>query len=257
MSTDLEFAVRFTQYAGHDIVGLRATTRRRMKLDRTSVTDVDEAINARFIEAVRAREGTATSVRGEEQSSVVADAVRVWTIDPIDGTGEYINDSVLDQWRTTCIGISLFVNGRLVLAVVHNPFRNETFVTEESGPTRLNGRRIMCSSATLRPGMPYDYTYWNGTRFDVRRLELTFGRPRRVYSAIYQACEVAAGRSAFAVYPGDTIHDIAPGALIAARAGARVTDLRGQQLRWNDLSHGVLYAAPVVQQEVLQAIAAL
>lgn len=256
MPSDLQFAVAFARRAGRDIVRLRATTGRRKKLDRTDVTDADEQINVQFIGAVREREGTNAAVRGEERSSAAAGARRVWTIDPIDGTGEYINDAIPDGQRTTCIGISLFIDGVLVLAVVHNPFRNETFVAG-AGKTMLNGRQVTCRSVPLRRGVHYDYCHWDGARFDVRRLEQTLGRPLGVYSAIYQACMVAAGRSAFAVFPGDTIHDIAPGALLVANAAGRVTDLRGNQIRWDDLSHGVIFASRAVHAEALRAIAAL
>lgn len=258
MSGDLQFATQFAERSGREMVAHRATTRRSKKLDRTDVTDEDKRLNRAFIAAVRRREGRAASVKGEELSDMIAGARRVWTIDPIDGTGEYIDDTIQDNKRTTCIGISLFVDGVLVLAVVHNPFRRETFVADTEGAaTLLNGRRVTCTSASLRRGMHYDYCHWDGTRFDVRGLERALGRPLGVYSAIYQACMVAAGRSAFAVFPGDTIHDIAPGARLVLGAGGRVTDLRGRSLQWNDLSHGVIFACRSVHAEALRAIAAL
>jgi fructose-1,6-bisphosphatase/inositol monophosphatase family enzyme len=258
MSGDLQFATQFAERAGREMVAHRATTRRSKKLDRTDVTDEDKRLNRTFIAAVRRREGRAASVQGEELSDMIAGVRRVWTIDPIDGTGEYISDSIPDAQRTTCIGISLFINGVLVLAVVHNPFRGETFVADVGGAaTLLNGRQVTCVSVPLRRGVRYDYCHWDGARFDVRGLERTLGRPLGVYSAIYQACMVAAGRSAFAVFPGDTIHDIAPGARLVLGAAGRVTDLRGNPLRWNDLSHGVIFASRTVHAEALRAIAAL
>ncbi len=257
MQSDLEFAVDFVTTAGRQVVSLRATSYRWKKFDRTDVTDADRAINDAFIIAVRRREDSRTSIRGEERSSIVAGASRLWVIDPIDGTGEYVNDQIPDGNRTSCIGISLFVDGELVLSVVHNPFRGETFAAEAGRPSLLNGRRITCSTETLRRGMPYDYCYWGGVRLDVRRLEGTLGKPLSVYSAIYQACMVASGRSAFAIFPGDTIHDIAPGMLLVEQAGGIVTDLNGRSLDWGDLSHGVLYANRASHTAVLRAIVGL
>lgn len=254
MSTDLEFAESFVRSAGRKVVLLRTTTGRRKKLDRTDVTDADEAINIDLIWAVRRREGRNASVRGEERSDIVKGALRVWVIDPIDGTGEYIDDSVPDARRTTCVALALFVGGRLVLSVVYNPFRNELFVAEAGGPTRLNGRLVACSPVGLTS---YDYCHWDGARFDVRRLRRSLGEPRGSYSAIYQACEVAAGRSAFAVFPGNTIHDIAPGALLVVCAGGRVTDLRGRPLSWRDLNHGVLFASAASHSSALQLVTSL
>ena len=253
---DLEFAVRFGRYAAGRILQLRLTTGRRQKLDRTDVTDVDEGLNDEFIDAVNRREGDNASVLGEEKSRA-GNPARKWILDPVDGTGEYVDDSVPDERRTTCVAISLIQHGRLVLSVVRNPFRREEFIATAGGVSLLNGRRIVCSSAMIRRGVPYDYSHWNGARFDLRGLEPMLGRPRGDYSAIYQACMVAAGRSAFAAFPGDTIHDIAPGALMVVRAGGRVTDLRGRPLNWSDLSNGALFSNQESQAPALHAIATL
>lgn len=255
MSTDLDFAVHSAKLAGAVIVELRKTGRRRKKLDRTDVTDADERINKQFIKAVKLREGDRASVHGEEKSRKVRGAKRTWIIDPLDGTGEYVDDSIPDAELTVCVGIALMIEGRLVLAVVFNPFRGEWFVTEGSNTT-LNGRRIQCSPAAFRPGVPYDYSHWNGARPDLRRLERSLGKPIGTYSAIYQACLVASGRSAFAAFPGNTIHDIAPSALLVASTG-RVTDFRGRRLDWSDLNHGVLYASRAAHAAALEAIAVL
>jgi fructose-1,6-bisphosphatase/inositol monophosphatase family enzyme len=254
MRDDLRFARDFALKAGEEMVRLRATTGRRKKLDRTDVTDADVRINENFIRQVARREGRGATVRGEEKSSVARGATRVWTIDPIDGTGEYIDDSVPDRSRTTCIGITLFVKWRLALSVVHNPFRDEMFTVSQEGPVVLNGRPLAHSVGGPRS---YDYCHWDNAPFDVRGLESVIGKPRGCYSAIYQACEVVMGRSSFAVFPGDTLHDIAPAAHLVARRG-QVTDLQGRRLVWSDLKHGVLYAAsPTAHNAALRAIARL
>ncbi len=253
---DLEFAERFARHAGGRIVALRKTAGRRKKLDRTDVTDADESLNDEFIQAVERREGSNASVKGEERSKMTG-AARVWVIDPVDGTGEYVDDSVPDRQLTTCVGISLLVQGRLTLSVVNNPFRREMFTAQAGGSAKLNGRAITCSSADWRRGMRYDYAHWDSAPYDLRGLERVLGRPIGHYSAIYQACMVATGRSAFAAFPGNTIHDIAPGGLVVFRAAGRVTDLRGGRLDWDDLGRGVLYANRVVHAQALRAIAAL
>jgi myo-inositol-1(or 4)-monophosphatase len=239
------------------MVQKRTTTRRRKKLDRTDVTDVDTGLNDELIKRVKQREGRRASVRGEERSNIILGTRRLWVVDPVDGTGEYIDDSIPDAERTTCVGLALFINGKLMLSMVYNPFRKELFVADRHGRTRLNDRVIACSPTVLSRGEPYDYCYWDDVRFDVRGLERWLGKPRGVYSAIYQACEVAAGRSAFAVFPGDTIHDIAPATLLVARAGGVVTDLRGKPLLWRNLSHGVLLASKAAHAPALRLIASL
>jgi myo-inositol-1(or 4)-monophosphatase len=257
MSADLEFAERFVRDAGAVMVQKRTTTRRRKKLDRTDVTDVDTGLNDELIKRVRRREGRHASVRGEERSNIILGTRRLWVVDPVDGTGEYIDDSVRDAARTTCVGLALFINGKLMLSMVYNPFRKELFVANRHGRTRLNDRVIACSPTVPSRDKPYDYCHWDDARFDVRGLNRVLGEPLGRYSAIYQACEVAAGRSAFAVFPGDTVHDIAPATLLVARSGGVVTDLRGKPLVWRDLSHGVLYSSKAAHRTALRLIASL
>ena len=271
MKDDLDFAVKFALTAGFDLRSHRRVAVRRTKPDGTSVTDVEEAINRTFIGMVRQRENIQASVQGEEFSSIVPGARRLWTIDPNDGTSEYLDDSVSDERRTSCIGISLFEDGWLKLAVVHSPFRDETFVASGDQvrlgrtvrPGRLAWAGVNCNSLLLRPNIPYDYCYWDGAPFDVRRLEARLGPPIGSQSAIYQAAMVADGRSAFAIFPGNTLHDIAPGALLVggpnglSRSRGRVTDLRGNPLDWNDLRHGVLFANRLIHHQVVEELAAL
>jgi len=257
MSTDLQFAVWFAEQQGKEMVRLRTVAKPSKKLDGTVVTNVDQQINTAFIAAVKRREGNAASVRGEEGSRTVRGAKRIWIIDPIGGTHEYIDAAVPDYQRTSSLGISLFVDGKLTLAVVRNPFRRETFATTTGIATTLNGRVVRCATTAVQRGVAYDYSHWTGARFDVRGLEQKLGKPRGVRSALYRACEVAAGRSAFAVSPADTPHNTAPGVLLVLNAGGSVTDLRGRTINWSNLRKGLLYAARGSHGSALRAIDAL
>lgn len=242
MANDLAFAARFVRAAGARMIRMRQGVGVKRKLDRTAVSDADTEINAEFIAAVRQESGGRDAVRGEEQSDDVHDAERVWVIDPIDGTGEYIDPTVPHELRTSCVGAALLVRGELELAVVFNPFKNELLTAQCDGPALLNGRPISTSPQVAGPGAPYDYAHWDGAETDLPRLEGIFGPPLGVYSAIWQAVMVACGHSTFAAFAGDTIHDIAPGALLVLRAGGLATDFEGRPVDWSNPCAGVLYA---------------
>lgn len=254
---ELDFAVHFARTAGAYMRVERTNVITSHKLDRTVVTDIDECINRDFIETVKERFGRNISVVGEETSARTQGST-VWVIDPIDGTGEYIT-SLANNKRTSCIGIAMLKNGELRLSVVYNPFRNELFVAARHlGGTFLNNRRLRLDGTKmgtqeLTTGTPYDYCHWQGCLVDARFFKKVLGTPPlNSYSAINQACDVARGRSAFAVFPGDTIHDIAPSALQVELAGGVVTDVHGRSLQWHNL-HGVVYAAnPRVHASVIQ-----
>lgn len=255
-SEDLRFMGDFAVQAGDEAAAMRQQAEVSKKPDRTDVTNWDKKIECRFREAIHARSEGEDSVIGEEEESGPLTGVGVeWIIDPIDGTGEYVRDTkengepLDDSERTTCVGIAQFKDGVLVRSVVYNPFKRELFVADrELGGAFLNGERLdLRQTETGRlafdPGIPYDYAHWDGASTDARFFEEVIGRPPiDSYSAINQAVDVARGNSAFAVFPGNTIHDIAPSALMVELAGGEVSGIDGRPLDWQNLN-GAVYAA--------------
>lgn len=65
------------------------------------------------------------------------DRSRVWIVDPLDGTREFIKGV-----PEFCVSIGLAVNGSPVLGVVHHPLRTELFDAVRGGGARLNGKPL-------------------------------------------------------------------------------------------------------------------
>ena len=74
---------------------------------------------------------------GEEHGTDRADAEFVWTIDPIDGTGQFISGVPL--FGTL---VALVHQGRPVLGLIDQPVLRETWLGVAGRPTTLNGRPI-------------------------------------------------------------------------------------------------------------------
>jgi len=133
------------------------------------------------------------------------------------------------------VSIAYAREGRVTLAAVYDPMRDELFTAERGRGAWNNGRRLQVSAETelqrslLVTGFPYDAwsTPHNNLEFYGRFARLTQG-VRRLGSAALDLCYVAAGR--FEGYWELSLKpwDLAAGALIAAEAGARVTTLQGQ-----------------------------
>lgn len=102
--------------------------------------------------------------------------------------------------------------------------------------------------------MTYDFCHWDNVAPDTRLLEgYMHNPPLGYYSAISQVCAVAAGESDLAVFPGDTLHDIAPGALLVELAGGVICDIAGRpRVDFYDLSGGTIYAT---NQNVCEGVA--
>lgn len=272
-SEPLLFAAGFVTTTGKYAASARLQALASHKLDRTVVTDVDRLLNRQFIEAVSERSDGRDAVIGEEESAVPADCAglsagelivsghRVWVIDPVDGTGEYVDATLPDGQRTACVAVAMFEGGRLQLAAVVNPFTGELFAGERAmsaaycNRTLLDVRRNGAAAIPFTTDQPYDYCEWDGAPIDGRRLERWMGHaPIGSYSAINQALDVARGRSAFAVFPGSTVHDIAPGALLVELAGGVVSDLQGRPLDWSNLAGAVYAATPAIRDAVVRQL---
>jgi myo-inositol-1(or 4)-monophosphatase len=152
----------------------------------------------------------------------------VWYLDPLDGTTNFAHG-----YPQFCISLALAHGGRLLLGIVHDPTREETFVARRGGGATLNGCPIRVSPigelgrALLGTGFPYD-------RREHADFYLAFLRDfmmqaqgvRRLGAAALDLCAVACGRLdgfwEWKLRPWDT----AAGTLILREAGGRVTDFR-------------------------------
>ena len=153
-----------------------------------------------------------------------------WYVDPLDGTVNYAHGIPFFS-----VSIAYAHNGHTTLGVVYDPMRDELFTAERGRGAFLNGRRLQVSQATelqrslLATGFPYDTwsTPHNNLVYFGRFAKMTQG-VRRLGSAALDLCYVAAGR--FEGYWELSIKpwDVAAGGLVAAEAGATVTNLYGE-----------------------------
>lgn len=83
---------------------------------------------------------------GEEGGEIRGTSGRVWVIDPIDGTFNFVRGG--QNWA---ISIGLYEERRPSFGVIHVPVRDLTFVGGDAFPTRLNG-------SPMSPLPPLDMT---------------------------------------------------------------------------------------------------
>jgi myo-inositol-1(or 4)-monophosphatase len=176
-----------------------------------------------------------------------------WVVDPLDGTEEFIRG--LDQFA---VSVALVENGIPLLGVVHNPATHETFAAivggaityhdrpcqPLSGRTRLHGARVLVSDTEVREGM------W--TRYQ-ESLDL-----EQLGSAAYKLGRVAAGLGdAYVSLKPKREWDICAGVALLLAAGGKVTDLEGEEIRFNQpevLVNGLVAANPTLHTKLLEML---
>jgi len=153
---------------------------------------------------------------------------RVWIIDPLDGTKEF-----LLRIPEFCVCIALAEAGQPVLGVSYNPVTDELFAGGPGHGVTLNGAAVHVSDVRdlARARML-------ASRSETKRGEWTeFEAELSVEvtgSVAFKLALIAAGRgdATFSLTPKNE-WDICAGAALIAGAGGRITDRHGDLLRFN------------------------
>ena len=191
------------------------------------VSDLDRASEALIIRTLRGRRPD-DEVLGEEGGTSAGRSRVRWVVDPLDGTVNF-----LYGFPAFAVSVAAELDGEVVVGVVHDPLRGETFTAEKGAGSWLDGRRLAVrapadlASALLGTGFSYDA----GTRARqggvVAQVLPAVRDIRRAGSAALDLCWVGAGRLD-AYFESGTHHwDRAAGVLVAAEAGAWTGDLTG------------------------------
>ena len=166
---------------------------------------------------------------GEEGDSCGLERDYVWIVDPLDGTKNFAHGYPL-----VAVSIGLQCRGRMVVGVVHDATRRETFSALRGGGAFLNGAPIKVSEqAALEDallvtgfggGLEVEYDYFVA-------LDKACQGVRRDGSAALDLCAVASGRLDGMFQINLSPWDVAAGSLLVEEAGGMLTDYQGRPFR--------------------------
>jgi myo-inositol-1(or 4)-monophosphatase len=244
----LEEVARITAEAGR-IAAARCGTdfRRWEKAPGNPVCDVDLEVDAFLREHLRALDPDAGWL--SEETLDLSDRIerrRLWVVDPIDGTRDYLRDR--PGWA---VSVALVEDRLPVLGVLAAPARGELWTAGRGDGAWRNGTRLKVSGRTRFPGarVPAD------TLPEVDSDLVAVAKPNSIALRIAM---VAAGEADLvATLRWGFEWDIAAAALIAEEAGARVTGALGQPLAFNTASgeaFGVLVATPGIHEAAIERL---
>ena len=154
---------------------------------------------------------------------------RMWIIDPLDGTSNYIH-----QFPMFCVSIGLAENGKYIAGLVLDPLHREYFTASRGGGAYLNKKRISVSpikrfcDAFLATGFPYRMRpFFEPYHRSLREVFYNTAGIRRGGSAALDLCYTACGRVDGFWEFGLSEWDLAAGSLIIEEAGGIVSDFKG------------------------------
>jgi myo-inositol-1(or 4)-monophosphatase len=179
-------------------------------------------------------------------------AGRVFVVDPLDGTRAFLAGE-----PNFAHSLAIVEAGRVVAGIVHLPKLGRSYAAIAGGGATLNGAPIrvaaqprLAGATVLAPRNNFEPEHWPGGVPEVRR---DF-RP----SLAYRLCLMAQGRfDAMLTLKPTWEWDVAAGTLIAAEAGAVVTDRNGAAPGFNGREPrigGLVAANAALHAEILERL---
>jgi len=164
----------------------------------------------------------------EEGQYGFQEAALKWVIDPLDGTTNFIHGVPI-----FAISIALMEGDRIILGVVHEINRAESFYSWGGNRAFLNGKEIRVSAAAklkdslLVTGFPYSRDHILDQYVDLFKGFIKRTQDlRRLGSAATDLAYVAAGRFEGFYEIGLNPWDVAAGSFLVQQAGGKVSDFK-------------------------------
>jgi myo-inositol-1(or 4)-monophosphatase len=212
------------------------------------VTAADHASEELILRALRGH-CPGDAILAEESGALTGDPDRVWLVDPLDGTGNYVRG--LRPWGVT---MALVVRGEVVAGGFHDPVADTTVIAERGGGAWSAGQRLVTGGpspvAVPAIGLSASAPPLRDEARDLLHAVWDHGAEIRMSGcgAAALASVASGGLSGFVEIDGGP-WDYAAGALAVREAGGRATTVDGGEV--NHTSTSVLAAAdPALHAEL-------
>ncbi len=216
------------------------------------VTEADRAVDAILRQnLLRDGEGWLSEESVDDLSRL--DKERVWVVDPLDGTREFIMG--LPEF---CTSIGFVENGKPVAGGIYNPATQETFLGALDAGVLYNGRPARPSQRTRLDGALILASRSEVKRGEWKEFEEAPFKTQAMGSVAYKLALVSVGLAdvTFTLTPKNE-WDVVAGAALVKSAGGFVSTLEKTDLvanRRNPLLSGLLACGPLLKDELLSVV---
>jgi myo-inositol-1(or 4)-monophosphatase len=231
VSFEREAAVaRDAALAGGEVIARHASAERRAsweKSDDNPVTAADLEANAAIGAVIRkAFPDDAWLSEETADSAARLGAERVWIVDPLDGTKEFVEG--VPQFA---VSVALALRGQPVAACVYQPITRECFSARLGGGTQLDAVRVSVSRAASLSESVMLSSRTEMKRGQIEPFRALFARVEAVGSVALKLAVVAAGRAELWVSAAPKSEwDVCAGDLLVREAGGTFVELtRGRR----------------------------
>ncbi len=227
------------------------------KKDDTPLTIADTEINDLVVKKINETYPD-HSIYGEEKSEIKENSKYIWVCDPIDGTMAF-----------SC-GLPIFVfsialvdqdTGLPVLGLINDPVMKIMYWAYKGSGAYRNDKKIFVSKDTSLKNT-YLSTGASGKEVGFSNLPLfkilseKKCKTMKYPSFIYGGIQVANGKYSGAVFYAKAGHDVASLKIITEEAGGKVTDLNGEERRYDKDGLGCVVSNGILHEEILDCVRA-
>ena len=218
------------------------------------VTEADRAVDA-VLRQNLLRDGEGWLSEETADSPDRLDKHRVWIVDPLDGTREFVMG--LPEF---CVSIGFIENGKPVAGGIYNPATQETFLGAIDCGVLYNGQPAHASERTTVDGALVLASRSEVKRGEWKPFENGPFKVQALGSVAYKLALVSAGLAdiTFTLTPKNE-WDVAAGAALVLSAGGYVATLDQAPLLCNNrnpLISGLLASGPNLREGLLAAVEA-
>lgn len=221
--------------AGENVAAEDKTSRRDV------VTSYDRRVQELMVEELSRRVPGARFYCEELAERCPLDGEKVFIIDPIDGTMNFVHGL-----GHSCVSTAFSSGGALLAAGIYNPYARELFTAARGRGASLNGREIRAAETDLA----HSVVHFGTTPYDPQLADRAFLLARKVFeksldlrrrgSAALDLCDVAAGRVGLYFEMALSLWDYAAGVLLVEEAGGVCRRLDGSPLPLDGARNSVL-----------------
>jgi len=216
------------------------------------VTEADLAANRVIIKGIRSMFPD-HDIISEEVPNGERRSKYVWTIDPLDGTRNFVTKMPL-----FCTMIGFAKDDEMQLATIYDPIHKGLYFAKKGHGAFLNGKRIRCSDTKKwERSFGCGPSSWGKRAPKVLKHIATAAEKEPIWlsmlgSAGIAMTSVASGKRDWAFSLGGGIWDYAPGFLILKEAGCTVTRLDGKDWKLGDV--GMVFGNKYLQPKILKLV---
>lgn len=249
----LEFAKDIAKHAGEIMLKyFNKDNGASYKGDKTIVTLADKEINSYLIKKVKEKYPN-HAVDGEEEQ--FGESKYKWVCDPVDGTAMYAR-----HIPVAVFSLALVIDGESIIGVVYDPFTESLYTAIKGQGAFENDERIKVNDYTLKDIKTVCHCdMWSKAKYNICNVYEELRKITRlndIGSITRASCCVATGDYTLTIFTG-TEHkhcDIAAIKVIVEEAGGKVTDLFGNEQRYDKSIKGAVISNGKVHDEVVEVI---